>query len=234
MSELELVEALRAVGPGPCDRCAHRTRCAEHELACKDFFLWATGEAIRFEDRLPSRLWLRRVDDSDDEPVDGRWPAYWRGVKDACDHRGDRAAHTAAVESALAALESPAAREGYLDGLFDAEEHSVKRQYLWKRRNERPRAHERRERAVALGITELLNNNVRAETLSPPEQIALRVSQSREPVAVFREGPNSWSVHPARLQRVQNRIEDDTRAFVGVFGPDCPPEWVLQSLEEAA
>jgi hypothetical protein len=49
-------------------------------------------------------------------------------------------------------------------------------------------------------------------------------------MAVFYTGDDRWEMAPARLQSSTHRIVTDTRSFVGVFRPNCPLEWVLESL----
>ena len=219
----DLIDAVRSTGPGPCQGCVNAPLCGAQKLACKDYYVWFDGAPIQHEDRVPSRIWMLRVDEDEDTVVGG-FKAYWAGVKAWCDHRQAARAH---------APEDADHRDWFLAGVQDGERYDVRRMYHWKMANRRPLKVERREREEALGIADLLR---RTRPITPPteaERVVGQIAQAAEPMAVFWLGGGRWETMPARKRTTQNRIDNHPRAFVGVFNPNCPPEWILESLKES-
>lgn len=229
----DLIEAVRAVGPGPCEGCKNNALCGAEKIACRDYYTWLDEGSVQHEDRTPSRLWwLRSEEDGENEKTGGRYQAYWRGVRDACNSRGSPLVRQALEETALIELEDLERMDWYRDGQADADRHNVKALHRWKADNRRPTKATRASRSASLGTENVTGRAPQPKT--PAERVAVQISHAREPQAVFYEGEQRWSVLAARLQSVQRRIEQDVRAFVGVFSPNCAPEWLLDSLNESA
>lgn len=229
-SMIELIEAIKAVGPAPCEGCPNRQACATELLACRDYYLWVDTGLVQHEDRRPSRLWMLRAEDADVDTSDGRYRAYWQGVREACANRGDDCAREAAA-AAFAATADDECRTWYRAGGVDAADHDVRKAYRWRNANSRPTKASRKERIERFGLENVVGNSPNPQTAA--ERTAVAVTRSTETVAVFYEGEDRWTVAPARLQSSTHRMVADTRAFVGVFRPSCPPEWVLESLHDS-
>lgn len=230
----DLIEAIKAVGPGPCEACPNQGKCGTELLACRDYYLWVDTGVVQHEDRVPSRLWMLRSESGDTDTNDGRYRAYWRGVKDACETRGDSHGRNARALAFWAELEDEPRDEHltwYRAGVGDAVDHDVLKAYRWKRANSRPTKASRKERIERFGLENVVGNNPSPQTAA--ERTAVAISRAAETVAVFYEGEDRWTVAPARLQSSTHRIVTDTRCFVGVFRPNCPPEWVLESLYDS-
>lgn len=225
---IKFVEAVRDVGPGPCAGCSNWNRCAASQTACRDYAVWLdpnTGNAIVHEERIPSRLWFLRAEETDD--VEGRSEWYWRGLDDWCKHRGTEALQTARQ---VALLEAPdeRARAYYLASHTDGEQHDIRRVYRWKAANPRAGRGYRRPAPVAVAPASMLS---RMEAAA--DACVRQIQKSTCDVAVFYLGANRWELLPAHKRTTQNRITQDLRAFVGVFSPTCPTEWVLESLTDS-